>query len=66
MTAPNKKNLDYTLAYLRFLAGFRASPPAALKYGLTPEQAEEKRNMVDACLNRGTQWATVSQGPEPE
>lgn len=48
----NKVQTDYTLSYLRFLAGYRSSPPSAWRYGLTPEQALKKRSEVDACLGR--------------
>ena len=52
-TRRNTKNTDYTLAYLKFLAGFRSCAPAALKFGLTPEQARIKRAEVDICLRAG-------------
>jgi hypothetical protein len=48
----NKNNTDYTLSYLRFLAGFRSSAPAARAFGLTAEQAKQKRTEVDICLGR--------------
>lgn len=53
-TRKNTVNTDYTLAYLKFLAGFRKSAPAAQKFGLTPEQARIKRGEVDICLRRGS------------
>jgi hypothetical protein len=53
MKRRNIKETDYTLAYLRFLAGFRSSPPSAYSYGLSPEAAQEKRTMVQNCLNQG-------------
>lgn len=52
MRKKNKIMTDYTLAYLRFLAGFRASPPSSVRYGLTPAEAQKKRAEVDACLGR--------------
>lgn len=52
MRRKNKVQTDYTLAYLRFLAGFRASPPSSWQYGLSPEEAAKKRREVDACLGR--------------
>lgn len=50
----NKKQTDYTLSYLKFLAGFRASAPSAYAYGLSPEAARIKRAEVDICLGRTT------------
>lgn len=52
----NKLATDYTLSYLRFLSGFRASAPSARQYGITPEEAAEKRATVHACLNRGVNY----------
>lgn len=47
------RGTDYTLAYLRFLSGFRASAPAARAYGLSADEAKQKRHEVDICLGRG-------------
>jgi hypothetical protein len=52
MTHKNKNKTDYTLSYLKFLAGFRASAPSARAYGLSPEAARIKRAEVDICLGR--------------
>jgi hypothetical protein len=52
-TRRNTKNTDYTLNYLKYLAGFRVSAPSARQYGLTPEQARIKRSEVDICLKAG-------------
>jgi hypothetical protein len=53
MTRRNTRNTDYTLSYLRFLAGFRVSAPSARAFGLTAEQARIKRSEVDICLKAG-------------
>jgi hypothetical protein len=53
MKRKNVRNTDYTLNYLKFLAGFRASAPSARQFGLTPEQARTKRCEVDICLKAG-------------
>jgi hypothetical protein len=52
-TRRNVKNTDYTLNYLKFLAGFRSSAPSAYAFGLTAEQARVKRTEVDICLKSG-------------
>lgn len=59
-TPVNKLATDYTLSYLRFLSGFRASAPSARQYGITPEVAAEKRAAVHACLNRGVHYNKAS------
>lgn len=50
----NKIQTDYTLAYLKFLAGFRSSAPSARAYGLSPESARIKRSEVHICLGKTT------------
>jgi len=51
-TRINVHSTDYTLNYLKFLAGFRASAPSARAYGLSPEEAARKRTEVDICLSK--------------
>ena len=41
---------DYTLAYLRYLAGVRMSPPDAKSYGLSDAEATNKRTDVDRAV----------------
>lgn len=55
----NKKQTDYTLSYLKFLAGFRSSAPSAWAYGLSPEAARVKRAEVDICLGRTSTGNTI-------
>lgn len=60
MRHKNKIQTDYTLAYLKFLSGFRSSPPSARAYGLTADEAARKRAEVDICLGRTTTVNTVA------
>lgn len=59
MRKKNKVNTDYTLSYLKFLSGFRATAPSARMYGLTADAAARKRAEVDICLGRGVHENSV-------
>jgi len=41
---------DYTLAYLRYIAGVRISAPDARSYGLSEADATTKRGLVDRAV----------------